>query len=149
MGANPSSHNITREEYNELRLTSSRNPFGTMSATGFANKNDNITKMTSIRGYIIDFLVFGIEDGIPDKFIKRLTQLEKACDNGDIKALLEILNRTAGKAQQNVELTVSNKKMITDDTKRLPPSDATPLEKANYRVLEASKPTEDKPPATS
>ena len=101
------------------------------------SKNDAITKMSQCRGYIIDYLVFGTENGVPEKFKKRLKELEKASERGEIKATIEILNRVAGKPLQNVDINVSEKKLIIDDTtaKQLPAG--SPAQKATYRVIDA------------
>jgi len=86
------------------------------------------------------FLTHGTTEGLPPKLKLHLEELEAASANGDIKATREILDRCLGRPLQNVELNMTDRKLIADDTSARPQlTPGTPLANASYRLIEHEK----------
>lgn len=97
--------------------------------------------MAHNRVNVLRYLVNGDEwgDKIPAKLKKHLDNLEAASDRGELKATKEILDRVAGRPMQNVNIDVSNRKLIKDDTQTAALPAGSPAARAQYRIIEAQK----------
>lgn len=68
----------------------------------------------------------------------RADELIRASQGGDVKATRDILDRIAGRATQSLDVNVSDRKMIKDDTApRLEPG--TPPTPAPFKIVERNE----------
>lgn len=74
---------------------------------------------------------------IPQAWRARLDELVKASRRGDVKATRDIIDRVAGRATQNLEVNVSDRKLIRDDTPKIEPgAPIAHIPPSEYQVIE-------------
>lgn len=105
---------------------------------------DSIQRLTiKARLQMINYLMTGnakdlrTGEEIPQAWRARLDELVKASRRGDVKATRDIIDRVAGRATQNLEVNVSDRKLIRDDTPKIEPgAPIAHIPPSEYQVIE-------------
>lgn len=106
---------------------------------------DSIQRLTIKARYLmVQYLMTGRSkdlatgEEIPQAWRARLDELVKASRAGDVKATRDIIDRVAGRATQNLDINVSDRKLIRDDTPKLEPgAPIAHIPPSEYTVREA------------